>query len=187
MLGVERYYMELLLLNEVREWETLFWSKFKLVLDKIDNDRVEEKERLTREWKANCWKRLNTQRHAALKRTADVDNDWIVKNLGYNWASLVSELYDGVYNPNRVSLTNFREWAGYKDEEIRLRLENEIEDIDFRLKRGSDLGRFDQFWDDDTLFNCRYSRSKWLHFWQIVPTEVHSHALKGNKNIIGRS
>ena len=36
-------------------------------------------------------------------------------------------------------------------EEMRPRLENEIEDIKFRLNRGSDLGRFDQFWDDDLL------------------------------------
>ena len=61
----------------------------------------------------------------------------------------------------------------------------EIEDAEFRLKRGSELGRFDQFWDDPTLFRCRYSRSKWLFFWQdtTVPLEVYSHYLKGNKNI----
>jgi hypothetical protein len=33
------------------------------------------------------------------------------------------------------------------DDEIRVRVENEIEDTEFRLKRGSELGRFDQFWD----------------------------------------
>ena len=46
--------------------------------------------------------------------------------------------------------------------------------------------KFDQIWDDDLLFNCRYSRSKWLEFRinQIVPLEVYSHALKGNKDII---
>ena len=64
-------------------------------------------------------------------------------------------------------------------------MENEIEDIEFRLKRGSDLGRFDQFWDDEIVFNCRYSRSKWLTFdgFLIAPLEVYSHYLKGNKNI----
>ena len=62
----------------------------------------------------------------------------------------------------------------------------EIEDTEFRLKRGSELGRFDQFWGNDTLFNCRYSRSKWLDFWQdsTVPIEVYLRALKGNRNII---
>jgi hypothetical protein len=72
------------------------------------------------------------------------------------------------------------------DEEIRLRVEEEIEDIEFRLKRGSELGRFDQFWDDDTLFRCRYSQSKWLVLRpsSTVPHEIYSHALKGNKNII---
>ena len=62
-----------------------------------------------------------------------------------------------------------------------------MEDIEFRLKRGSELGRFDQFWDDDTLFECRYSRSKWLGLHQPIlsaPLEIYSHALKGNKNII---
>ena len=61
----------------------------------------------------------------------------------------------------------------------------EIGDAEFRLKRGSELGRFDQFWDDNLLFDCRYSRSKWLRFYQFptVPLEVYSHALKGNKNI----
>ena len=71
------------------------------------------------------------------------------------------------------------------DEEIRLRIENEIEDTEFRLKRGSDLGQFDQFWDDDALFECRYSRSKWINLRKCstVPLEVYSHYLKGNKNI----
>ena len=55
------------------------------------------------------------------------------------------------------------------------------------MKRGSELGRFDQFWDDDFLFQCRYSRSKWLLFKQSflrAPLDIYSHALKGNKNII---
>ena len=36
------------------------------------------------------------------------------------------------------------------------------------------------------LFDCRYSRSKWLNFDpdSIVPLEVYSHALKGNRNFI---
>ena len=58
MWGLERYSMELLLVWEVRQWEQLFWDKFKAFLDQIGNDRVAEKERLTREWRANCWKRL---------------------------------------------------------------------------------------------------------------------------------
>ena len=74
MLGVERYYMETLLVCEVREWEQLFWNKFKAFLNRIDKDRVEEKERLTREWRANCWKRLNPQMHAALERMTGVDD-----------------------------------------------------------------------------------------------------------------
>ena len=53
IMGQEQYYMELLLVCEVREWEKLFWSKFTAFLVKFGNDRVEEKERLTREWRAN--------------------------------------------------------------------------------------------------------------------------------------
>ena len=56
------------------------------------------------------------------------------------------------------------------------------------MKRGYDLGRFDQFWDDDTLFRCRYSRSKWLHLGKnsaaSVPLDIYSHYLRRNKNII---
>jgi hypothetical protein len=61
-----------------------------------------------------------------------------------------------------------------------------MEDIEFRLKRGSELERFDQFWDDGILFHCRYSRLKWLQVEQSVssaPPEMYSHALKGNKGI----
>ena len=63
----------------------------------------------------------------------------------------------------------------------------EIEDIEFRLKFGSDLGRFDQFWDDN--FECRYSRSKWIYLSHYfindrAPLEIYLRALKGNKNII---
>ena len=65
MLVQEQYYMELLLVYEVKAWEELFWDKFKAFLVKIGNDRVEEKERLTREWRANCWKRLDPRMHAA--------------------------------------------------------------------------------------------------------------------------
>ena len=67
-------------------------------------------------------------------------------------------------------------------------MEKEFEDTKFR--RGCDSERFDQFWNDNTLFDCRYSRSKWLDFFQPfsfahdVPLEVYSHALKRNKNII---
>ena len=209
MLTWEQYFMDLLLLYEVKEWERLFWNKFKAFLEQIGNDRVEEKERLTREWRANCWKRLNSQIPAAQKRGADLakDNDWfgkeLGKRLGKRWTSL-NKLFGGVEKPSSKSLSelreeieriksasNFNEGAQLVllNEEIRRRMEKEIEDTEFRLKRGSDLGRFDQFWDDDTLFKCRYSRSKWLYLSKYytnhgAPLEIYSHALKGNKNII---
>ena len=190
-LGREQYWMEALLIYEMWEWDKLFWDKFKAFLVKIGNDRVEEKERMTREWRANCWKRLNTQKHAALKRIADVDDftgkDHLLEVLAGKESSIsrFSTVFEGPGVENPISLSSLKEWIKDEDEEMRLRFDKEIEDIDFRSKRGCDLGRFDQFWEDNTLFNCRYSRSKWLDFKQnpTVPLEIYSHYLKGNKNI----
>ena len=189
MLRLERYLMELILLYEVKEWEQLFWKNFKAFLDQIGDDRVEEKKRLTCEWRANCWKRLDPKRQAAVKRLAD-----LVKEKDYDideqWASSISEIVEGVEsseNPHSISLSKLRRKMEVADDGIRLRMDKEIEDTKFRLKRGLDSGRFDQFWDDDTLFECRYSRSKWLYFSQYfssAPLEIYLHALKGNKNII---
>ena len=192
VLGKEQYFMELLLVCEVREWEKLFWIKFKAFLVKIGKYRLEEKERLAREWRANCWRRLNPQMDAALKRLANVDDmedkDLFLESLGRQWALSISLLFDGADNRNIISLSEFRGEIGdtLVDGEMHLRMEKELEDTEFRLKRGSDLRRFDQFWDDHTLFKCRYSRSKWLLFSQssTVPLKVYLNALKGNKNII---
>ena len=169
MLGWEPDCMELLLLYEVRRWEELFSNKFKGFLDKIGNDRVEEKERLTREWRANRWKRLSPQMHAAEKRMADVDymenKNGRLEIVRDQWAISINQIFERVDDPI-MSLSNLRILIGGEDKERRLRFENEIEDTEFCLKRGTVLGRFDQFWDDDALFRCRYSRSKWLDFYQ---------------------
>ena len=184
MLGLEQWAMEMLLMCEVREWEKLFWSKFKAFLVKIGNDRVAEKERLTREWRANFWKRLKPQMDAALKRMADVDDfeykDWALESLGYEWASCIGDFFEGVEDPNGTTLPEMRRIIGDIDKDSSDRMQIEIEDAEFRLKRGSELGRFDQFWDNETLFRCRYSQSKWLSFWQdsTVPLEVYSHYLE---------
>ena len=191
MLFIEQYLMELLLLYEVKEWELRFWNKLKVFLDQIGNDRAEEKERWRWEWRANCWKRLNPQMHAAVKRLTDIvkdkdkDSDVLLKILGERlnerWAS-------------SMSLSQLRKEIDFiinegipieARDEIRLRMQKEIEDTVFRLKRGSHEDRFDQFWDDDTLFKCRYSRSKWPFLGQTsAPLESYLHALKGNENII---
>ncbi|KAF8804674.1 hypothetical protein BYT27DRAFT_6694882 [Phlegmacium glaucopus] len=144
--------------------------------------------------------------HAAEKRLADLDKDnhWYSRDSRQKahgeWASYISQFFEGVDKPNSTSLSATVLRGEMKDSslidfidddksigEIHLRMEAEIEDTEFRLKRGSDLGRFDQFWDDNTLFKCRYSRSKWLYL-NISPTsaplEIYSHALKRNKNII---
>ncbi|KAF8799329.1 hypothetical protein BYT27DRAFT_7201855 [Phlegmacium glaucopus] len=194
----EHYLMELLLLYEVKEWEQRFWNKLKDVLDQIGNDRVEEKERLTREWRADCWKRLNPQMRTAEKRLADLDRDkgWdhIRESVQRMWASYIRQFFEGVETPNSdLALSVLRReikssWISDTKSrgEIRRRMENELEDVEFRLKRGSELGRFDQFWDDKFLFECRYSRSKWLYLYvdHRTPPEIYTHVLKGNKNII---
>ncbi|KAF8817319.1 hypothetical protein BYT27DRAFT_7201762, partial [Phlegmacium glaucopus] len=186
LLILEQYLMELLLVYEVKEWEQLFWNKFKDVLDQISNDGVEEKERLTRE--------LNPQMRAAEKRLADLDkdDDWDHRRIMVQrvWASYIGKFFEGVEKPNSEVLSELRREMKYSSlvtDEIRLRMDKELEDTAFRLKRGSELGRFDQFWDDDTLFECRYSRSKWLYLSTLftsTPLEIYSHALEGNKNII---
>ena len=45
--------------------ETLSWEQYYMEVLLVCE---EEKEKLTREWRANCWKRLNPQMHAALKK-----------------------------------------------------------------------------------------------------------------------
>ena len=195
--GCEWYYMELLLVCEVREWEQLFWDKFKAFLNQIGNDRMEEK-RLTEEWRANCWRRLNTQMDAAVKRMADVDNmtdqKVFLNSLGEELALSINRFFKGDEEQNLTTLSKLMKMIDDAieddddhriDTRIHLRMEKEIEDTKFRLKRGSKLGRFDQFWDDDGLFNCRYSQSKWLYLEQnsTVPLEIYLEALKRNKNI----
>ena len=50
----ERRWMEMLLVYEVERWEEQLWERRRLF---VGNSR--EKERLAREWRANCWKRLD--------------------------------------------------------------------------------------------------------------------------------
>ena len=193
LLIYEQFLMELLLVYEVKGWEQLFWIKFIAFLEQIGNDGMEEKKRLTREWKADCWKRLNPQMHAAQKRL-EKDKNWLVRTLGDRWASSIGQLFEGVEIRNPTSLSELREDIDLLNrfelrglnEETRLRMEKEIEDSEFRLKRGFELGRFDQFWNEYTLFKCRYSRSKWLNFSLYPssgPPEIYSHALERNENL----
>ena len=192
----EQYLMELLLVYEVNEWEQLFWDKFKAFRDQIGNDRVDVKERLSREWRADCRKRLTTQMRAAKKRLADfkfdnIDKEYYSFVVGEWWTSSISQfqVFDGVEEPYSISISELRRELRFSNHETRLRMEHEIEDTEFRLGRGSELGRFDQFWDDETLFKCRYSRSKWLDLpldssLAIAPLEIYLRALKESKNII---
>ena len=144
----EQYLMELLLLYKVNEWERLFWNIFKAFLDEIGDDRVEEKERMTREWRANCWKRLNPQLQAAQKRWADIVKDKsghikdLGEQLGKRWALTISQRFGGVEDPNSVlspvklrneigrfkSAFGFNKEGGLLIEEICLQMEKEIKD-----------------------------------------------------------
>jgi hypothetical protein len=206
-LNEERLLMEILLRYEVKKWEMLFWKKLKACRDQIGDDREKEKGRLTMEWRANCWKRLNAQMHAAQERWAEFD-DTDRDRLSHQWASSIAQLFGGVDQPfafggiehtESISLSRgdfvvrfimnsgrvFSETHLPVSDEICPRIEDEMDDIEFRLRLGSDLGRFNLFWDDDCLFNCRYSRSKWLYLKQdpTIPLEIYSRALKRNKNI----
>jgi hypothetical protein len=54
----ERCLMEKLLVYEVKAWEGLVWNRIKEFMDR--NDVPESgKEQLMREWRGNCWKRLD--------------------------------------------------------------------------------------------------------------------------------
>ena len=86
--------------------------------------------------------------HAATKRMADVDDfykDSRLKSLGEQWALSIIYLFEGVDNPDLMSLSKL--WEEIEDvfndgyEEMHLRMEKEIEDTEFRLKRGYNLGR----------------------------------------------
>jgi hypothetical protein len=59
----ERFLMERLLVHEVEAWEGLVWHRVKEFMGRHD---VPEsgKEQLMREWRGNCWKRLDTNIHA---------------------------------------------------------------------------------------------------------------------------
>jgi hypothetical protein len=94
----EQYLMELLLLYEMNEWERRFWNKLKTFLDNIGSDQVEVKERLTREWRAHCWKRLNPQMDAAVKRLAKWPKSaYFGEQLRKRWASSISH-FEGSKN-----------------------------------------------------------------------------------------
>ena len=130
----EQWVMELMLLYEVMEWERLFWNKLKALLDQIGHDRVEVKERLTREWRADCWKRLNPQKHAAEKRLADKN---VLDFVSQRWASSINRFFDGVEHLNSISLReDIMQERRYPLYVSRPRIENELGGIEFRLKRG---------------------------------------------------
>jgi hypothetical protein len=64
------------LIYEMKKWDELFWNKFKTFLDQIGHDRVEEKERWTREWKVDHWKRTESLGGTAVKRIPEVPVGW---------------------------------------------------------------------------------------------------------------
>ncbi|KAF8804668.1 hypothetical protein BYT27DRAFT_7243689 [Phlegmacium glaucopus] len=117
-----------------------------------------DKAALTREWRADCWKRLNPQMRAAEKRLADLDKNnrsyssHIRKKIQRLWASYVGQLFEGVEKPNSAALSatvlrkQIKDYSLIPDiGDIHLRMEKEIEDTssstEFRLKRGSELGQ----------------------------------------------
>jgi hypothetical protein len=87
-LNLEWGCMRELLVYEMKRWEELFWNKYKAFLDQIGNDRVEVKDRWSREWTANYWKRLDSLAHAVVKRIPGPSDGW--------WGSNIRGLFEGV-------------------------------------------------------------------------------------------
>jgi hypothetical protein len=64
----EIFFMEQLLVHEVEAWEGLVWTWVKEFMGRNDVPES-EKERLTREWRGNCWRRLDSNIRAMDTRT----------------------------------------------------------------------------------------------------------------------
>jgi hypothetical protein len=98
--------------------------------------------------------------HAAEKRLDDLtEGKWVLFQ-GMMWESCISQFFGRAEHPNSILLSELKRQIERVKEKIKfpsqydeMRMENEIEDTDIRLKRGSDLGRFDQFWEDEALFS----------------------------------
>ena len=177
--------MELLLVYEVESWEEQLWERRRLFVGGSP-----EKERLTREWRANCWKRLDANilamdaRMDAAKTTAnsnEFDLSWNARNdIQQAWRALVDRFMGrDTYSPSMPlqrliedigEITKPRTWWPNNSlnvevfvkqpKEMLSRSRRELQDIEERLTQG--LERCDQFWVDEQLLGCRHSQSRIL-------------------------
>ena len=206
---------EKLMVYEVERWEEQLWERAKAF---IESDEVSEKERLANEWRANSWKRLDANIRAmdarmdAAKANAKFGDrtgserqsvlDGRYRSIQQAWQSVLEE-FVGSQTPSvppsmplpcseHENLPAW--WRENVNETQRRRLarqmENrftiEIEDVTDRLKQG--LERCNDYWIDQTLVECRHSRSKVLTVdtlrWIPGRLEVLYRELKRNKNVI---
>jgi hypothetical protein len=107
----ERCLMEKLLVHEVEAWEGLVWNRVKEFIGRNDVPES-EKVRLTREWRGNCWKRLDANIRAmdtrmervkakisalpsnTLQRTLNVRLEEAHDEIREAWQSVIERLVD---------------------------------------------------------------------------------------------
>jgi hypothetical protein len=125
----ERSLMERLHVYEVEAWEGLVWNRVKEFMDR--NDVPESgKERLTREWRGNCWKRLNANiramdariEHAKVKISALPSNELqstlnsqlkgAHDDIRRDWQSVIERLVDTSMPPSSSTPCQWPRFSG---------------------------------------------------------------------------
>ena len=215
--------MELLWVYEAERWAEKFWEK---VAGFIGNDEDPETARLLREWRANCWKKLDANSRAMHDRmlseepsaNAEIRAEWQAAHEGIRraWQSVIGRFLKAE-RPSHLSALPFdnlddllrqrqeramasllegerrisqlsplrQQQIGEHHEEMMNRIMREIEDVEARLNRG--LQDCDQFWSDEKLVECRYTRSRRLALPKTLvkaPLVEYCRALKQNQRIL---
>ena len=115
----ERCWVEKLLVFEVERWEE---QVMEMVQEFVGRDGVPEKERLMREWRANCWKRLDTNIRAMDARMEDAKSKanagasevrskkWHGAHfdLRYHWQSVVERFVESSTPSPLLSMPSYR-------------------------------------------------------------------------------
>jgi hypothetical protein len=186
LIMAERRLMEELLVYEVERWEEQLWETMKHFIGDSP-----EKQRLTRGWRGNCWKRLNANicamdaRMDAAKPKAnsnevmDVSWTWqkMREDIQQAWQTVVERFMEREtsasmplqFLESRIrEITEPRLWWQFENVE---RSNQQCEEIASRLKRELEdvefrldqgLEHCDQFWIDSRLLQCRHTLSKTL-------------------------
>jgi hypothetical protein len=199
--------MEMLLVYEADKWEGQLWDATRGF---ICSDEVQEKERVEREWKANCWKRLDANIRAmdARMEAAQANAKVASNNLSREWRDALERIQRtwrrviGRFNsfhrsrdlsrfdPERFTqddatrsiYPHLSQLSNQRDK-IEDRLRKELEDVEFQLEQG--LKKCNEFWVDEVLLQCKHSRTKWLSAqFRRAPLEAYSRTLKTRDDVI---